>query len=169
MSTLRFLFTVDHVLIALRRGERDIAADLQAPDDDLARVFDALDDRPDAVSFMRFGYSGATDATGTRLAAWVGKSRSVREVIVHHNKFGASSFLAMAKSLHTNKSLRVLVMNGNPVDNIDRAAVAAAFEDALAHNPVRPDGSIWYVFDLACLISHRRTRVSGSSVDEEDE
>ncbi len=152
----RFVLTVKHALIALERGDTNLALDLHRAspltDDDFAKVFDVLDRRPNAVVFVRFGYSYATDTTGLRLAAWIAKCSSVREVVVPHNKFGVATFLAVADAMSVNTSVRVLVMLGNPVFPVEYRLVVTAFERALHRNSRHPVDSVWRLFDLSCLL-----------------
>ena len=86
-----------------------------------------------------------TDETGVKIARYLALSSTMENLNISSNQFGSKTYLELAVALRVNSSLWYLyTYNNQPVD---RAYINTVFVNTLRLNPIRPNKSIWLLYD----------------------
>jgi hypothetical protein len=117
---------------------------------DLNEIVDLLFVHPNIVTHLYLSCDKLTDATGLKLASFVGISTTIQELILYGGELTPSFYEAIASALHVNKSLIYLDLSHNQVDQNNRNWIEMKFAEALKINP-RPS-STWFLFE--CIPMH---------------
>ncbi len=112
----------------------------------LVELVDCLLAHPDVVEHVLLDYNQLTNEMGVKLARYLAVSSTVKTLSLSNNYFDEATYLAITAALHVNSSLQNLDLDENQV--VDQTYVNAAFVDALRLNSVRPEKSIWRLYEF---------------------
>lgn len=113
-------------------------------DENLEALMDYLIEYPNNVASITLSSNPITDVTGVKLARFIAKSSSITAVHLTDTRVGTATHLAIADAMHTNTSLRSILLHGG--QSVVQYVVDAAFISALRVNPQIHDHCGWNLY-----------------------
>lgn len=110
----------------------------------LRTLFDTLCIHPNVITRMLV-YVDLQTQFCPQLSRYITASTTIDTIYAPHNLFDFNGYLAIAKSLRFNSSLRILIIHNTL--SVDESTINRAFVNALRVNPTRPEGSNWELFN----------------------
>lgn len=113
-------------------------------DSEFDELADCLIENPNSITRLYVDSNKLSDKSGVKIARFLARSTTVEALNLSDNKFGDTTYLAIADALRFNSSLRWLFLEHN--QPVDQTHIVETFVGAVQVNSARPVHAWWRLF-----------------------